>query len=278
MTNTLKYGTLSVALLSFSMAHADDKNGNFSTDILSVGAAYVSGGATVFSEKSNLLSFNRPGAYDRKYSFEGMTFRVGAWRDIDISITGGYYSDYKETVAYTNAPVRTYNSLEGWGNPSVSVSYGILNDPANPLSFKLQMSASPNTSGNSTGAITPAIYLGYKVNKSSRVYSSLLYRYPTRDNYAQQEIVRAGFQYDILDNLTIDGMGRFLNIHSAGTARSYNVKELGVELIWKLSDRFYLLPYFINSWRSDVTSKDNNTTNKATSGIQTYSISLKYVF
>jgi len=278
VSNNLKYSTFSVALLSFNLAYADDKNGNFNTDILSVGAAYVSGQATVYSERDNLLSFNQQGTSAKNYSFEGLSVRFGAWQDIDVTIGGGYYSDYKETIAYRNAPVRTYNQLEGWGNPSLSVSYGLLNDPANPFSIKLVMSATPNIIGNSTSSVTPAVWVGYKINQYSRIYSSFRYQYVTQSNYANQEIFSSGFQYDVSNNLSVNGWGRLSIIDSVGTQKSFNIKDLGVDFIYKMSERLYLTPSFTNSWRSDITTKDNNTTRKATADIQWYQISLKYLF
>jgi len=267
-----------IYLVAMSNAYADDNNGNFETDILAPGKIYSTVGGVSYNENSNVISNGHPGRYKRNYNLERIFVRYGLLKDIDISASLPYYSKYKNNTSYVNGPSFISNKLEGWGNLNFNISYGIINEKNNPFSIKASLSISPNNSGKTSGAISPNITIGYKFNDAARVYSSADLTYATSENYSDYKTFQVGAQYDFSKKLTIDIMTNYTIYPSFINYKSYSTNRYGVAFIYSVNDYLFIIPAFINSSHSDITSKNNINSNKSTSDIQTYQISLKYIF
>jgi len=262
-----------------SFSYADDKNGNFPTDILAAGNSYFYADAFVYSENSNLLNHtNEIGKFKRNYTDENFIARYGLYQNIDVSFGVPIFSDYKSRTFYTNGPTFISNKREGLGNLAFSGSYGIINEKTNPLSLKISLTGTPNNSGNETGSVKPSLDAGYQLNERARLYSGFSLTYTTNDNYANYNTVKFGWQYDIIKNLTIDVMANHSRINSVNAYKSYDENNIVVKFIYGINDRLYVLPSFENVWHSDIASKNNLITNQSTSQIRLYSIALKYLF
>lgn len=259
-------------------SYADDRNGNFPSDILAVGNSYVFASIQKFSEQSRFSYNNNPGRFDKKYTSEAVTIRRGVFENVDIAVSGIYFSDYTTKRAIFNGPSATAHTLEGWGNPAFNISYGLINDKKNPFSLKLSVSASPNTSGNSSGYISPYMTFGYKLNDVSRLHARAALDYAMDANYANAQGVRFGGQYDFNSFFTFEMNAEFKNINSVGMSKSYYINSFGFDVIYKAADNFYIAPSFTNGWRSALTSKDNVASYKASSELRSYALAVKYLF
>ena len=271
------------ALLASAHAQADDRTGNFPTDILAVGNSYALAGTSIFSERSDYLRINKrskmiPGSYDSHVTTGVMAVRHGLFENTDVTVSLPYSPVYDFTTASAGSDPQTTTSQRGWGSPSVTVAYGLVAGATRPYSVTASLSAVADITDNSTGSMTPSLKFGYKLTDTSRLYATMEVYYPTKAHATTQEDARFGGQYDIGPSLTLDLSAQQTRYNSNSLYNSYFKTAAVIELYYKVSENFVVSPSFSNEWRSDKTRSTDIAVYKATSDIRTYSFSAKYLF
>jgi hypothetical protein len=274
---------LSTALAASTQSRADDRTGTFATDILAVGNSYALAGASISSELSDISRKNKrgriiPGSYERHVRTGTMTVRHGLFENTDVTVSLPYQPVYEFTTAYVGGIPQKVDAQQGWGSPSFRVAYGLVGDASKPYSVAVALTAVADMMGNSTGSMTPAVSLGYKLNETSRLYVTTDLYYPLRTNGSTQQTLRLGGQYDLTPSLTFDLSAQHTHLNRTSSYEAFRTTAAQIDLIYKVTDNFYVSPSFTNEWRSDKANKNGITVFKSTSDIRSYELSIKYLF
>jgi len=274
---------LSAALAASAQCRADDRTGTFATDILAVGNSYALAGASISSEGSEFERKTKrgrinPGSYESNVRTGTLTVRHGLFEQTDVTVSLPYQPVYDfTTVSAGSNPQRT-DGQQGWGSPSFRIAYGLVTDASTPYSVAVALTGVADIMGNSTASLTPALSFGYKWNETSRLYAITGLYYPLRTTGSTQQSLRLGGQYDFTPSLTLGLSARHTHLNSTTAYEAFRTSAAQLDLIYKVTDRFYASPSFTNEWRSDRANKNGLTVYKSTSDIRTYALSIKYLF
>ena len=274
---------LAATLAAATQSRADDRTGDFATDILAVGNSYALAGASISSERSDYTRKSKrgtiyPGSYESHVTTGAVTVRHGLFENTDVTINLPYQPAYDFTLAYAGSLPQKGDDQRGWGAPSVRIAYGLLRDASKPYSVAVSLTGVADMMGNSTGSVTPSLGVGYKLDAASRLYATINLYYPLRGTGSAQEQLRLGGQYDFTPSLTLDLSARHTHLNSTSMYETFHKTSAQLDLFYKITENFYVSPSFINEWRSDKANKSGIGVYKSTSDIRTYALSMKYLF
>ena len=252
-----KLATLIALAATFAAAaqsRADDRTGDFATDILAVGNSYALAGASISSERSDYTRKSKrdtiyPGSYESHVTTGAVTVRHGLFENTDVTINLPYQPVYDFTTVYAGSVPQKVDEQRGWGSPSVRIAYGLVGDASKSYSAAVSLTAVADMMGNSTASLTPSLSFGYKLNKTSRLYATTDIYSPMRTLASTQQMLRFGGQYDFTPSLTLDLSARQTHFNSTNSYESYRKTSAQLDLFYKITENFYVSPSFINEWR-----------------------------
>jgi hypothetical protein len=248
--------SLSISLAAVSCSHADNRL--FPTDILRQGEVDVRALVDHDTNSANINFNTNSGRESQDITAESIQARYGLGANLHVGLSLNYRTQDVVHTDYTNPPAHNINtSSQGWQNPTLWATYGIINDTTKPFSMNAELLVRPKMTDNAS-AYSGRLSTGWKSSDTLRLYAAFSLTTNRDPVIADSSSVTAGAYKAVSENVTLIPHASYTRYRATDVFSAQTQYGIGLSSDVLIFRNTYLIPD-ISLYRNSAGDSKNTT-------------------